>query len=105
VESIAPYNPPFQDGLIRDTETQTLDYGLDPTFDAWQTQMLARFRDDLRWYHSEQRKLEYMLSRISRDAQVHMNTGIKNKLLPRFFQTVQDALVCLQQALTNPYVL
>jgi hypothetical protein len=105
VESIAPHNPPFRDGLIRGTETQTLDYGLDPTFDAWQTQMLARFRDDPRWYHSEQRKLEYMLSRTSGDAQVHMNTGMKNKLLPGFFRTVQDALVCLQQALTNPHAL
>jgi hypothetical protein len=46
-----------------------------------------------------------MLSCTSEDAQVHMNTGIKNKLLPRFFWTVQDALVCLKQALTNPYVL
>jgi hypothetical protein len=46
-----------------------------------------------------------MLSRTSGDAQVHMNTGIKDKLLPRFFRTVQDALVCLQQALTNPYAL
>jgi hypothetical protein len=36
-----------------------------------------------------------MLSRTSGDAQVYMNTGIKNKLLPGFFQTVQDALVCL----------
>jgi hypothetical protein len=34
VESIAPHKPPFQDGLIHGTETQTLDYGLDPTFDA-----------------------------------------------------------------------
>jgi DNA-binding sugar fermentation-stimulating protein len=50
--------------------------------------MLARFRDNLRWYHFEQRKLEYMLSCISEDAQVYINTGIKNKLLPRFFQTV-----------------
>jgi hypothetical protein len=46
-----------------------------------------------------------MLSCISEDAQVHINTGIKNKLLPEFFWTVQDALVCLKQALTNPYVL
>jgi hypothetical protein len=46
-----------------------------------------------------------MLSRTSGDTQVHMNTGMKNKLLPGFFWTVQDALVCLQQALTNPYVL
>jgi hypothetical protein len=95
VKSIAPHNPPFQDGLIHSTETQTLDYSLDLTFNAWQTQMLARFRDDPRWYYSEQRKLEYMLSRTSKDAQVHINTEIKNKLLPRFFQTVQDALVCL----------
>jgi hypothetical protein len=36
-----------------------------------------------------------MLSRTSGDAQVHINAGIKNKLLPRFFRTVQDTLVCL----------
>jgi hypothetical protein len=36
-----------------------------------------------------------MLSCTSGDAQVHINAGIKNKLLPRFFWTVQDALVCL----------
>jgi hypothetical protein len=29
-----------------------------------------------------------MLSRTSGDAQVHMNTGIKDKLLPGFFRTV-----------------
>jgi hypothetical protein len=29
-----------------------------------------------------------MLSRTSRDTQVHMNTGIKDKLLPGFFRTV-----------------
>jgi hypothetical protein len=46
-----------------------------------------------------------MLSCINKDAQVHINTEIKNKLLSRFFQTVQNALVCLKQALTNSYVL
>jgi hypothetical protein len=36
-----------------------------------------------------------MLSYTSEDAQVHINTSIKDKLLPGFFRTVQDALVCL----------
>jgi hypothetical protein len=66
---------------------------------------LARFRDDLGWYDSEERKLEYMLRRTKGDAQIHMLAGIGDELLPRTFETVQDALVSLRQALVNPQAL
>jgi hypothetical protein len=42
-----------------------------------------------------------MLCRIKGDAQIHMLTGIGDKLLPKTFETVQDAFVSLQQALVN----
>jgi hypothetical protein len=42
-----------------------------------------------------------MLRRTKEDAQIHMLAGIRDKLLPRTFETVQDALVTLRQALIN----
>jgi hypothetical protein len=50
----------------------------------------------------KERKLKYMLRRTKRDTQIHMLAGIEDKLLPRTFETVQDALVTLRQALVNP---
>jgi hypothetical protein len=46
-----------------------------------------------------------MLRYTKGDAQIHMLASIKDKLLPRTFETVQDALVSLQQALVNPQAL
>jgi hypothetical protein len=42
-----------------------------------------------------------MLRRTKEDAQIHMLVSMRDKLLPRTFETVQDALVMLQQALVN----
>jgi hypothetical protein len=46
-----------------------------------------------------------MLRRTKGDAQIHMLAGIEDELLPGTFETVQDALVTLQQALVNPQAL
>jgi hypothetical protein len=46
-----------------------------------------------------------MLRRTKEDAQIHMLASIGDKLLPRTFKTVQDALVTLRQALVNPQAL
>jgi hypothetical protein len=46
-----------------------------------------------------------MLRRTKGDAQIHMLAGIRDKLLPGTFKTVQDALVSLRQALVNPQAL
>jgi hypothetical protein len=46
-----------------------------------------------------------MLRRTKEDTQIHMLAGIGDELLPRTFETVQDALVSLQQALVNPQAL
>jgi hypothetical protein len=46
-----------------------------------------------------------MLRRTKKGAQIHMLAGIRDKLLPRTFKTVQDALVSLRQALVNPQAL
>jgi hypothetical protein len=46
-----------------------------------------------------------MLRRTKGDAQIHMLAGIGDKLLPGTFETVQDALVSLRQALVNPQAL
>jgi hypothetical protein len=105
VEPLASRDTHFRDGPIRGTEAQELSDGLDPTFDAWKRQILARFRDDPGWYDSEERKLEYMLRRTKGDAQIHMLAGMGDELLPGTFETVQDALVTLQQALVNPQAL
>jgi hypothetical protein len=105
VEPLASRDTHFRDGPIRGTEAQELSDGLDPTFDAWKRQILARFRDDPGWYDSEERKLEYMLRRTKGDAQIHMLAGMGDELLPGTFETVQDALVSLRQALVNPQAL
>jgi hypothetical protein len=46
-----------------------------------------------------------MLRRTKGDAQIHMLAGIGDELLPRTFETVQDAFVTLRQALVNPQAL
>jgi hypothetical protein len=46
-----------------------------------------------------------MLRCTKGDAQIHMLAGIKDKLLPGTFETVQDAFVSLRQALVNPQAL
>jgi hypothetical protein len=76
VESLAPHDTPFRDGPIRGTE---LSNGLDPTFDAWKRQILARFRDDPGWYDSEERTLDYMLHRTKEDRQIQMIAGMKDE--------------------------
>ena len=58
--------------------------------------------DDPGWYNSEKRKLDYMLRRTKGDAQVYILAGMKDKRLPGFFETAQDALTALRQALVNP---
>jgi hypothetical protein len=93
---------PIRDRPIQGIDAQELSNGVDPTFEAWQHQIRARFRDDPGWYNSEGRKLDYMLRRTTGDAQTHMLAGIKNKLLPGFFGTAENALLALEQALTNP---
>jgi hypothetical protein len=92
----------IRDRPIQGIDAQELSDGVDPTFEAWQHQIRARFRDDPGWYNSEGRKLDYMLRRTTGNAQTHMLAGIKNKLLPGFFGTAENALLALQQALTNP---
>ena len=87
---------------MRGTDAQELSNGQDPTFEAWRLQIEARFGDDPSWYNTEKRKLDYMLRRTSGDAQTHMIAGMKDKRLPGFFKTAQDALAALRQALTNP---
>ena len=72
---------------MRSTDAQELSDGQNPTFEAWRLQVLARFRNDPGWYHSEERKLDYMLHRTTGDAQVHMISGMKDELLPGFFET------------------
>ena len=84
------------DGPIRGTDAQELSDRIDPTFEAWRLQVLARFRDDPSWYNSEERKLDYMLRRTKGDAQVHILAGIKDEQLPGFFETAQDVLTALR---------
>jgi hypothetical protein len=95
----------FRDGPMRGTDAQELSDGQDPTFEAWRLQVLARFRDDPGWYNSEERKLDYMLRRTRGDAQIHMIAGMKDESLPGFFESAQDALANLRQALVNPQAL
>lgn len=102
VEELDPQQLRPQDGPRRGTEAQELSDGVDPSFDAWRLQVLARFRDDPHWYHSDERKLDYMLRRTRGDAQVHMIAGMKDELLPGYFWTAQDAMNSLRQALVNP---
>jgi len=64
--------------------------------------VLARFRDDPGWYNSEERKLDYMLRRTRGNAQIHIIAGMKDELLPGYFETAQDAMDSLRQALVNP---
>ena len=64
--------------------------------------MLARFRDDPGWYNSEERKLDYMLRRTWGNAQIHIIAGMKDELLPGYFETAQNAMDSLRQALVNP---
>jgi hypothetical protein len=92
----------FRDGPMRSIDAQELSNGMDPTFDAWKLQLEDRFEDDHNWYNTERRKLAYMLRRTKGNAQVHMIAGMKNKELPGFFHTAQDALNSLEHALTNP---
>ena len=92
----------YRDSPMRGTDAQELSNGQNPTFEAWRLQIEARFRDDPSWYNTEKRKLDYMLRRTSEDAQTHMIAGMKDKRLPGFFKTAQDALAALRQALTNP---
>ena len=87
---------------MRDTDAQEISDGQNPTFEAWRLQILARFRDDLEWYHTKERKLDYMLRHTTGNAQTHMISGMKDRLLPGFFETAQDALTALRQALVNP---
>jgi hypothetical protein len=84
------------------TDAQELSDGQDPTFEAWRLQVLARFEDDPGWYNSKERKLNYILRYTRGDAQIYMIAGMKDKLLPGFFKSAQDALATLQQALVNP---
>jgi hypothetical protein len=42
-----------------------------------------------------------MLRRTKENTQIHMLAGIRDKLLPKTFKTVQDAFITLQQALIN----
>jgi Zinc knuckle len=104
ISSVEPTSrqSPFRDGPMRGTDAQELSDGTDPTFEAWRLQILARFRDDPGWYNSEERKLDYMLRRTKGDAQIHMIAGMKDESLPGFFETAQDALANLRQALVNP---
>ena len=46
-----------------------------------------------------------MLRRTKGDAQVHMLAGMKDERLPGFFETAQDVLTALRQALVNPQAL
>ena len=46
-----------------------------------------------------------MLQQTRGDAQIHMIARMKDKSLPSFFKTAQDALANLWQALVNPQAL
>ena len=46
-----------------------------------------------------------MLRRTKGNAQVHMLAGMQDERLPGFFETAQDALRALCQALVNPQAL
>ena len=46
-----------------------------------------------------------MLRHTTGNAQTHMISGMKNRQLPGFFETAQDALTALWQALVNPQAL
>ena len=105
VETLAAQRTGSRDGPIRGTDAQELSDGADPTFEAWRLQVLARFRDDPGWYNSEERKLDYMLRRTKGNAQVHMLAGMQDEQFPGFFETAQDALRALRQALVNPQAL
>ena len=105
VEPLATYETRSWDGPLRGTDAQELSNGVDPTFEAWRLQILARFRDNPGWYNSEERKLDYMLRRTRGDSQIHMIARIKDELLLGFFETAQDALAALRQALVNPQAL
>jgi hypothetical protein len=63
VELLVAQRTSTRNGPIRGTDAQELSDGVDPTFEAWRLQVLARFRDDPDWYNSEERKLDYMLRR------------------------------------------
>ena len=102
VEHATPKEKRHQDGPIRGTDAQELSDGQDPTFEAWRLQILARFRDDPGWYNSEECKLDYILRRTKGDAQIHVIAGMKDEQLPGFFETAEDALATLRQALVNP---
>ena len=102
VEILTDQGTRSQDGPIRGTDAQELNDRVDPTFEAWGLQVLARFRDDPSWYNSEERKLDYILRRTKGDAQVYILAGMKDKRLPGFFETAQDVLTALRQALVNP---
>ena len=105
VEPLATYETRSRDGPMRGIDAQELSDGIDPTFEAWRLQILARFRDDPGWYNSEERKLDYMLRRTRGDAQIHMIAGMKDETLPGFFEMAQEALTNLRQALVNPQAL
>ena len=92
VETLVSQGTHSWDGPIQGMDAQELSDRVDPTFEAWGLQVLARFRDDPGWYNSEKRKLDYMLRRTKGDAQVHMLAGMKDKRLPGFFETAQDVL-------------
>ena len=77
----------YRDGPMRNTDAQELSDGQNPTFEAWRLQILARFRDDPGWYQNEERKLDYMLRHTTGNAQTHMISGMKDRLLPGFFET------------------
>jgi len=64
---------------MRGNEAQELSDGIDPIFNSWRLQILARFRDDPYWYNSDRRKLDYMLRRTKGLAQIHMLFGIKDE--------------------------
>jgi hypothetical protein len=102
VEPLINRETSFRDGPMRGTDAQELSDGLDPTFAAWKLQVSARFEDDPGWYNSERRKLDYLLRRTRGEAQVHMLAGMKDRELPGFFYTHEEALASLEQALTNP---
>jgi hypothetical protein len=104
--SIEPTNREYQsNGPMRGNEAQELSDGTDPIFDSWRLQILARFRDDPYWYNSDRRKLDYMLRRTKGSAQIHMLSGMKDEQLPGYFETADDALASLSQALNNPEAL
>ena len=68
IETLVSQGTHSRDGPIRGTDAQELSDGIDPTFEAWRLQVLARFRDDPSWYNSKERKLDYILRRTKGDA-------------------------------------